>query len=170
MSHTQDTWYGALNVYSTTAVGSIMPTYLWSETDYQICAYAENIYENWSAGSVYYFSTTTMDVNYYWEIKATSSTTTTNTSADTIRDIVSAQQGINPKRNVNAQVTQTTTGGRRLQTTTNEYTYSAVIAAARDSEVTTLSIATLSAEEQATVGTDMVAVLGTSFGVSGYTP
>lgn len=140
---------------------------MWAATDYQICAYAENIYGNWSAGSVEYFTTTAIDSNYKWEVKATSTNTAT-TSADTIRDIVSEQQGVNPARNIDAAVAHATTGGRRLQD--NEYTYTATLVAARNSNVTALSLSTLSATQQAQVYADIVTVLGPSFTASGYTP
>lgn len=108
-----------------------------------------------------------MDSNYNWSVSATS-TNTANVSCDVIRDIVSAEQGVNPKRNVNCQVGHQTSGARRLQD--NTYTYSATLAAARNSNVLTSTIATLSADKQAVVYAGMVDTLGSTFTASGYTP
>lgn len=109
-----------------------------------------------------------MDSNYNWSVSATS-TNTANVSCDVIRDIVSAEQGVNSKRNVNCQVSHQTTGGaRRLQD--NTYTYSATLAASRESNVLTSSLVTLSAEKQAVVYAAMKDTLGSTFTASGYTP
>lgn len=40
--------------------------YLFAETEYQICAYAENVYGNVSDGAVKYFATVAMDANYQY--------------------------------------------------------------------------------------------------------
>lgn len=69
-AHVADTFYGALNVYNTSTIGSIGLGYLYAETDYQTCGYAENVYGNTSEGSVAYFSTTAQDANYNWEVSA----------------------------------------------------------------------------------------------------
>lgn len=69
-AHLADTWYGALNVYNTSAIGSISATWLYSSTDYQICGYHENVFSMTSEGSVAYFSTAAQDVNYNWSVSA----------------------------------------------------------------------------------------------------
>lgn len=108
-----------------------------------------------------------MDSNYNWSVIAVS-TNTANVSCDTIRDIVSEEQNVNPKRNVNCQVAHATSGTRRL--VDNTYTYSATLAAARNSSVLSSTIATLSAEQQAVVYAAMKDTLGSTFTASGYTP
>lgn len=55
--HLADNWYGALNIYNTGSTGTINASWLFSETSYQICGYAENVYGQTSVGNVAYFST-----------------------------------------------------------------------------------------------------------------
>lgn len=102
-----------MNIYDTGNVGSISATWLYSETAYQLCAYHENIYTKWSAGSVVYFSTTAKDSNRNWEVTATGPQDT-GVADQTIVDIVSYEQGVNPKRNVAITKNVTAPTTRRL--------------------------------------------------------
>lgn len=69
-AHLADSWYGALNVYNTSSIGSIAATWLYGTTDYQVCGYHKNVFGNTSTGSVAYFATATQDVNYNWSVGA----------------------------------------------------------------------------------------------------
>lgn len=59
--HLADSWYGALNIYNTASSQTINATWLFSETEYQICGYADNVFGQTSAGNVAYFQTTNQD-------------------------------------------------------------------------------------------------------------
>lgn len=106
-----------------------------------------------------------------WSVSA-SSTSTSNAAADSICNIVSEAQGVNPARNV--ACIRTTTTARRLQTATptqtltNTYVYSATLAASKSSPTTTASLTTLSAEKQTELFASIVTTLGSTFTASGY--
>jgi len=144
-----------------------MMTWLWAETKYQVCGYADNVYGNTSDGSVAYFATTSNDNNYNWEVSAQGSNTT-GIDMVVVRDIVSYAQGVNPDRNININVVYTAPTARRLQTT-HTYKWTGTLASDRSVESpTTQSFTTLSASDSSYVSTEMSTVLGANFVVSPY--
>lgn len=66
------------------------------------------------AYDVHYWSTADMDANYSWSITASGTTSMTNVNANTIRDVVSYYQGVNPARNVMATPSESSNTTRRL--------------------------------------------------------
>lgn len=157
-----------MNVYDISSIGTIGLTNLYAGTNYQVCGYAENIYNNWSAGSVAYFSTTAQDTNATWSISA-SGPNATAVTADTVGDIVSYYQGVNPARNIALNVAYTAPTARRLQTTDHSYVFSGVLASDRTAESpATASIAALAAAQATSVNTEVHSELGTSFTVGAY--
>lgn len=141
----QGTEFGSLNVYSTSSIGSINFNGVSAGTDYQICAYAENVFGSVSAGSVTYWSTLATDVAYGWAITA-SGPNQVSISNDNVRNILSYAMGVNPSRNTVGDPTYVpppTT--RRLQTHT--YTWTGTLAADRGAESpTTQSITNLDSD------------------------
>lgn len=112
-AHLQDSWYGALNIYNTSASYSINATWLFSATEYQICGYAQNVYN--TAGTVAYttFVTTATDANYKWTIQVTGSTTS-SIEESKVNEKVAFAQGVNPSRNMGLSKTYTAPTTRRL--------------------------------------------------------
>jgi len=155
-------------VYDISSIGTIGLTNLYAGTHYQVCGYAQNIYDNWSAGSVAYFSTTAQDTNATWSISA-SGPNATSVTADTVGDIVSYYQGVNPARNIALNVAYTAPTARRLQTTDHSYVFSGVLASDRAAAtMTTASIAALPAAQATSVNTEVHSELGTTFTVGAY--
>jgi len=136
--------YGSLNIYNTSSIGSISVPGLAAGTDYQICAYAENVFGSVSDGSVAYWSTSAVDVAYNWAITA-SGPNQVNISNDNVNNILSYTMGVNPKRNTVGDPTYVpppTT--RRLQTHT--YTWNGTLAADIGGGQTTQAITNLDAD------------------------
>lgn len=157
-----------MNVYDVSSIGTISLTNLYAATNYQVCGYAQNVYDSWSAGSVAYFSTLAQDTNATWSISA-SGPNATSVTAETVGDIVSYYQEVNPKRNIALNVVYTAPTARRLQTTDHSYVFSGVLATDRsEGSMTTASIAALPAAKATSVNTEVHSELGTSFTVGAY--
>jgi len=171
-AHKQTVYYGAINVYNTSSVGSINASWLWANTEYQICGFAENVFEQSSVGAVAYFTTTATDTAQSWTVGATG-TSTTGVEDNVIRDNVSYAQGVNPQRNTGVTKTYTapTTpigNGRRL--TTHTYSWTANLETDRSAESPSCSdIATLSTAQKDTITASLKTALGTNFTVVPYT-
>lgn len=96
----------------------------------------------------------------------------TNVNANTIRDVVSYYQGVNPARNVMATPSESSNTTRRLQNTTT-YTMVWTSTLSLDRRVaspTTATIASLGTADKALIQTDVTTALPSGSTYSGYDP
>lgn len=143
--HLQMMVAGSMSISNTQSVDSIHATWLWAQTQYQICGYLENVYGDVSTPvKVEYVTTPTMNVPYSWKI-ASKGDTKVAIDDSVILDNVAYVQGVNPKR-LTVEKADTTEPARRLNDEKNVRTWTGTTLQSRkEMTPTPKDIATLSA-------------------------
>lgn len=132
--HRMMIWYGTHVIPDSANVAAINVHWLWSGADYQICGIMQNIFGQTGDVKVYYFSTTASDNPQEWTIGVSHATTVT-ISDEWMRDTVSYQQGVNPKRNTVTSKVETP-ATRLLQATKQTKTFTGILFTERGNDAT----------------------------------